>query len=377
MGMSTGSGKIKLLLFPLVIGLSLLILNSRLKHVEDEPVMAQAPWALAMAVVREGSVSTGFPALGRVQSASEVRITPQISGTILKLGPRAGGHVAKGGLLVLLDTRELEASRDSLQSKLASAIAVAENNSKELERERKLFKEGGSAASAVELWLTKVRADKANVRSIGKQIRQIEVKIAYGHIRSPLDADISGRFAEIGDTAMPGKMLYVLTSQQGGRVVVPVPLATITRIKPGDEVQLNQGSESMIVHITRINPALDKLAMGSVEIDLPGRPFGLPGGARVSARVITDKLTQAVLVPQHALLPSSAMTKRTLFKVEKKTDAYILHKIIVNVPLCGQQACAVEGDIQAGDQVVTGHGSMLLKLSDGDSVIDISQAGSR
>jgi RND family efflux transporter MFP subunit len=377
MGKSSRMGKIKLLLFPLVIGLSLLVMNSRLKHIEDEPVMTQAPWALAMAIVKEGSVSSGFPALGMVQSASEVRITPQISGAILKLGPRAGGHVAKGDLLVLLDTRELEASRDSLQSKLASTTAIAENNSKELEREQKLFKEGGSAASAVELWLTKVRADKANVRSIEKQIRQIEVKIAYGHIHSPIDAGISGRFAEIGDTAMPGKTLYVLTSQQGGRVIVPVPLATITRIKPGDEVQLNQGSESMIVQITRINPILDKLAMGSVEIDLPRRPFGLPGGARVSARVISDKLTQAILVSQHALVPAADMTKRALFKVEKKKDGYILHKIMVNVPLCGPQACAVEGDIQVGDNVVIGHSSTLLKLRDGDSVIDVSQVGSR
>lgn len=377
MGIITRMGKIKLLLFPLVIGLSLLILNSRLKHVENEPAMAQAPWALAMAVVKDGSVSSGFPALGMVQSASEVRITPQISGTILELGPRAGGQVAKGDLLVLLDTRELEASRDSLQSKLASTIAIAEHNSKELERERKLLKEGGSAASTVELWLSKVRADKANVRSIEKQIRQIEVKIAYGYIRSPIDAGISGRFAEIGDTAMPGKTLYALSSQQGGRVIVPVPLATITRIKPGDDVQLNQGSESMIVQITRINPILDKLAMGSVEIDLPRQPFGLPAGARVSARVISDKLTQAILVSQHALLPSSDMTKRALYKVEKKKDGHILRKIMVNVPMCGQQDCAVEGDIQAGDNVVTGHGSILLKLRDGDPVINISQVGTR
>ncbi len=339
--------------------------------------MTQAPWAMAMAVVKEGSVSSGFPALGMVQSASEVRITPQISGAILKLGPRAGGRVAKGDLLAHLDTRELEASRGSLQSKLASAVAIAEHDKKELERERKLFKEGGSAASAVEQWFTRVRADKANVRSIEKQIHQIEVKIAYGHIRSPIDAGISGRFAEIGDTAMPGKTLYILSSQQGGRVVVPVPLATITRIKPGDEVQLNQGPESITVYITRINPVLDKLAMGSVEIDLPKRPFGLPSGAHVSARVISDKLTHAILVPEHALVPSSEMTKRALFKVEKNTDGYILRKIMVKVPMCGQEGCAVEGDIQAGDSVVTGHSSVLLKLSDGDPVMAASLAGSR
>jgi hypothetical protein len=50
---------------------------------------------------------------------------------------------------------------------------------------------------------------------------------------------------------------------------------------------------------------------------------------------------------------------------------------MVKVPMCGQEGCAVEGDIQAGDTVVTGHSSILLKLSDGDPVMAASLAGSR
>jgi len=36
--------------------------------------------------------------------------------------------------------------------------------------------------------------------------------------------------------------------------------------------------------------------------------------------------------------------------------------------LCGIEGCVVEGDIQAGDRVVVGHGSVLLKLRTGDTV---------
>ncbi|MDQ6988090.1 MAG: efflux RND transporter periplasmic adaptor subunit [Mariprofundaceae bacterium] len=369
------SGKIKLLLLPLLVAAAFLILNSKLKHVEDAPVMDVAPWALAMSSVRQGSVSSGFPALGRVQSASEVRITPQISGRILALGPRAGGSVGKGDLLVHLDTRELEASRDALKSKLISAEAVAGHDRRELVREKKLFKEGGSAASAVEQWQTTVRADNANVGSLKEQVRQLQVKIGYGHIHAPISAGISQRLAEIGDTAMPGKTLYVLSAQRGGRVVVPVPLQTLTRIQAGGEVRLSQGSESMLARITRINPALDQLAMGSLEIDLPQRPFGLPDGAHISARVLTKKLTDALIVPADALLPVAASQPRVLFKVTKEGDSYRLRKIVVKVLLCGAEGCAVQGDIQLGEQVVSGHGSVLLKLTDGDAVIAANRVG--
>jgi len=363
------SGKVKYLLFPLLIAIAGLILNKNLKHIEDEPVMHQAPWALTVAVAKSGSVSSGFPALGRVHSSSEVRISPQISGRILALGPRAGGKVNQGDLLVHLDTRELEASRDALKSTLSSAIAVAQHDSRELKREQKLFHEGGSAASAVEQWQTKVRGDRAKVRSLKEQIHQMDVKISYGHIQSPITAAISQRQAEIGDTAMPGKIIYILSARQGGRVVVPVPLQTLTRIQAGGEVEMSHANQSMMARITRINPTLDQQAMGSLEVDLPVRPFGLPDGAHIPARVLTRSLHDATIVPRNALLPAADNHQRALFTVIPAGDGYALKKVMLQVPLCGTEGCAVRGDIQPGAWVVTGHGSVLLKLHDGDAVL--------
>jgi len=367
--------KVKLLIFPLTIVAAAMVLNGNLKRIEDELVMDQAPWALPVSMAVKGTVSSGFPALGLVKSASEVRITPQISGRIVELGPRAGGGVNKGDLLVHLDTRELEANRNALKSKLASAEAVAEHDERELQREKELLEEGGSAASAVEQWQTKVLTDRANVRSLKEQIRQIEVKISYGHIRAPITATISQRPVEIGDTAMPGKVVYILNARRGGRVVVPVPLQTLTRLQASTEVELRQGDKNMLVRITRVNPALDRQSMGSLEIDLPARPFGLPDGARIPARVLTRKINNAVIVPRNALLPADDEHRRTLFRVVQTGDRHVLRKTEVFVPLCGKEGCAVEGEIQAGTQVVTGHGSVLLKLRDGDTVLVRDPAG--
>ncbi len=360
--------KAKYLVFLLIIILSFIVLHSKLKKVTDEPTMTLAPWALSVAKITNGRVTEGFPALGEVQSASEVRVSPQISGRILGLGPRAGGHVAKGDLLVHIDTEELEASRDALQAKRVSAEAILHHDQRELQREQKLFKEGGSAASAVDQWQTKVREDRANVGSLQKQINQIEVKIGYGHIVSPLDAGIAQRLVEVGDMAIPGKILYVLTSKQGGRVIVPIPLETLTRVKPGGEVQISRDKAMLTANITRINPALDKMAMGSVEVDLPQRVFNLPDGAPVAVRVISKIIEQSLIVPHSALVPSSETRVGHVFKVNSSTAGDKLSKITVDIALCGVEGCAISGNIQADDQVVIGHGSVLLRLRDKDSI---------
>jgi len=360
--------KVKYLVFLLIIILSFLILHSQLKKVTDEPTMTLAPWALSVAKVTMGRVTKGFPALGEVESASEVRVSPQITGRILDLGPRAGGHIAKGDLLVHIDTKELEENRDALEEKRISAEANLQYAQRELQREKNLFKQGGSAASAVDQWQTKVREGRANVRSLQKQINQIQVKIGYGHIVSPLDASIAQRLVEVGNMAIPGKILYVLTSKQGGRVIVPIPLETLTRIKPGGEVQISRAKAKLTAHITRVNPALDTMAMGSVEIDLPQRVFNLPDGASVAVRVISKIIEQSLIVPHSALVPSSENQVGHIFKVNRSTTGDKLNKVAVNIALCGIEGCAISGNIQVGDQIVIGHGSVLLRLRDKDSI---------
>ena len=359
------------LLIPLLAGGTAALLHSRVKHLEDAPVMSRSPWALKTTAVREGTIRQGFPALGKVVSSSEVRIVPQISGTILKMGSRAGGTVHKGDLLVHLDTRALEADAGSLKAKLASAVAVEKNDRKELQREQQLLNEGGSSASAVEQRQTRLRSDRANITALKKQLESLQVKISYGHIVSPISGRIAKRFAEPGDAVFPGKAVYTLTAEQGGRVIVPVPLDTITRIQPGGQVELSQGRQRMAAIITRINPSLDALAMGSLEIDLPQRPFNLPDGAPIAVRVFTATAT-GPLVPVSSLRPAKEGAQRSLFRLIAEPKPH-LQLLAVDLSLCNPSDCVVGGDLHPADDVVTAHGSLLLQLHDGDPVIGSAQ----
>jgi len=373
--MSNIKKKLVYLLIPLLVGGTAALLHSRLKHVEDSPVMDVSPWAVSTDTVRQGTVNQGFPALGKVVSSTEVRIVAQISGSILTMGPQAGAMVHKGSLIVNLDTRGLEADAGSLKAKLTSAKAVLNNNRKEWEREQRLFKEGGSSATAVEQYQTRVRSEQANVHALKKQLESLQVKISYGQIHAPISGRIAERLAEPGDTVLPGKPIYTLTAEHGGRVVVPVPLDTLTKIQTNGEVILSMGGQQMVTHITRINPSLNALSMGSLEIDLPERPFNLPNGAPIEAHVLTATAT-GLSVPINALRPANNGNHRSLFKVVSEPKTHV-QGVAVEVSLCGKERCVIEinnGDhvLHAGDHVVTAHGSVLLQLHDGDPMMQIA-----
>jgi RND family efflux transporter MFP subunit len=296
------------------------------------------------------------------------------------MGPRAGGVVHKGELIVHLDTRTLEADAGALKANLVSAVAVENNDRKEMQREQRLMQEGGSSASSVEQYQTRVRSDQANVHALKKQLESLQVKISYGHILAPISGRIAKRLAEPGDAVFPGKTIYTLTADKGGRVIVTVPLDTLTRIKPGGKVELSLGEQTMMTRITRINPSLDALAMGSLEIDLPQRPFHLPDSAPIEARVLTASAT-GLTVPLSALRPAGKSAVRTLFRVvdQPKPHRPYLQQVSVNIQLCGKARCVIAdpsgtNNLHAGDHVVTAHGSVLLQLHDGDPVSVNQQA---
>lgn len=357
----------------IVVG-SFALLHSRLYHIDALATADQFPWALETAHVTSGTVRDVFPALGYVESASELKIAPQISGTVLAAGPRGGAHVKKGDLLVHIDTGELEANLDALKSQLISAQNTATHAAKEYEREKKLLAEGGSSQSALEGRETQMKAAKAELYSLQDQIKALEIKTSYGHIYAPADANVIERRIDKGDTVFPGKTAYILSINEGGLVVIPVPLETLERVKRGGAVELRHGGDTLNLKISRINPALDKFAMGSLEIDTPARSFGLPDAAPVSAFVITASIQNSLLVPNEALVPSDNKTDRTVYKIVGGK----LVKTPVTLKLCGVEGCAIESQsLHAGDVVARGHGSVLLKLRDGDPVMPTANNGAK
>jgi len=353
----------------IIVVVTAALLHSHLKKIDDSPVMPNAPWALATDVISSGHENSGFPALGKVQSATVVRIIPQISGSVLQTGPRDGGMVNKGDLIVLLDTRELEAEAESLKARISSAQAVENNSRKELQREQRLFEEGGSSNSSVEHYKTTFQTSQANVRSLKKQLESLQVKISYGTIKAPISGRVAERLVETGDTVFPGKPVYSLTANDGGRVIVPIPPDTMTHISAGSKVELSLGNQRRVVSVTRINPSLDALSMGSLEIDLPQRPFNLPNDAPIAARVITERAGPGLSVSINALRPAGDSLKRTLFRVIEDDPPHIRLTPVL-IQLCGEDRCIVSGDLKEGDRVVTAHGSVLLQLHDKDQILD-------
>lgn len=334
------------------------------------PAPVMHAWALHTVRVRQGEVSEGFPVLATLTSSDEVSIRPQIGGVIDVIGPRAGNRVTKGTLLAVIDTTELRKELSALKASLAAAVAQEKLKRLELARTRKLVSRGFASLEKRDQLVAALEAATGQRNQLVAQIAELETKIAYGEIKSPVDGEIVARNQVVGDLATPGKEIYRLNIASGAKVRIVVPQEILAGIQVGSRVILSYGGKSTQVRLTRLNPSLDALSMGTAEADLDEAPFALPSGARVSARVITKSYPKVMILPLSAIARSSDGRGGVVFKVVRDGEDGLGHlaKVPVAIVAHGLAGLAVEGALEPGDEVVSAHESQLLRLESKDDV---------
>jgi len=348
--------------------------QQRIAERESIPAPVQHPWALHTVKVRQGKVTEGFPVLATLSSSDEISVKPQITGVIHEIGPREGKRVKKGMLLTVIDATGLKKELAALRASLAAAAAEEKLQKIQLKRIQKLVPLGFATPEKRDQLIAAVDVASGKRKQLSAQIAEVETRIGYGIIRSPVNGKVVARFQTIGDLASPGKAIYRINAASGAKVRIVVPQQILAGLHTGSEVVLTYAGKSKTVQLTRLYPALDALSMGTAEADLNISPFDLPSGARVAARVITSSYPEVIILPHSAVVRSPDGRRGTVFKVVNNDSGNIarLKKISVDITARGFEGLAVTGDIARGDIVVTAHESVLLRLKDADPVQPVS-----
>ncbi len=352
----------------LVVGAVYLRNQRALQHTQVAlPVVA--PWALHSARVQRQTVTSGFLALATKKADSEVVVTPQISGTIIAMGPREGQAFQPGTVLARIDASQIEDEISALKADLDAAVQQEGFQKKELERQQSLLTKGFATQETTDSARTAYIAAQKKVAALGHQLSQLKTRRSYTVIVADKSGSVAERLAEPGNFATSGKPIYRLSVFGKTRFSIKVPQDVLNKLEIGSEVVMMSGSKTFNARLTRINQTLDALSMGSVEVDLASSPFKLPAGARVPVRVITGKIKDALSVPVTAIAWSADGVSGFVVRASGSGNKVSLSKIPVKIIQSGSHGVAIKADIEPSDRVVVAQQSVLLKLKDGDQAI--------
>ncbi len=152
--------------------------------------------------------------------ATEVDVSPRLSGDILTINYDEGDPVKAGDLLITIQAKELLAQRMGVE-------AVFKNAETNLRRVRSLYNAGG---------VSKMDFDSADTayRTAKSQLDYIDATLANSSIYAPMNGVVLTRNLEVGEVAFPGSPILTLADLSRVWIKIYVNEPVVGLIRTGD-----------------------------------------------------------------------------------------------------------------------------------------------
>ncbi len=279
--------------------------------------------------VKQGVLQVEVTANGTLEAEQKVTIGSELSGIVEKVLVDVNDPIKHGQVLIELDTAKLSASVEKAKAALASAQAAqkeavatlneANAKYKRLLNVRKLS--GGKTPAQTELdeQAAVVARAQASVDTAAAQIQtaQAELETAQtdltkAYISSPIDGVVLARSVEPGYAVAASlqavELLTLASDLKTLELEIDVDEADVSVVKPGQKATF-----TVSAYPNKNFPAtLTKVAYGPTESDtnvvtytaylkVSNEDLLLRPGMTATARIVTEKRENALLVPNTAL----------------------------------------------------------------------------
>ena len=334
--------------------------------------------------VQAASVSQIYPsqtltllnASGYVVAQRKAALASKITGRIIELNVEEGSRVREGDIIARLESNDVAAARDQAAANMKVARANLESGQANLKdaylsfsRNKQLVKNGYIAQSDFDTSEARyksagaaVNAAEQSVKAAEAALRGANVAIDYTVLRSPFDAVVLTKNADIGDIVTPigataNVQSAVVTVADMNSLVVEVDVSesNIGIVKLGQpcEIQLDalpgmrfRGQTHMIVPTADRTKATVMVKVRFIDKDNRVLPEMSAKVAFLSREVAPDEMKSFTAVSQSALVTRDGKTM--IFLIEENKAKAVT---VTTGKQMGDMVEVLQG-VKAGDKVI-------------------------
>jgi HlyD family secretion protein len=290
----------------------------------------EPPIPVQMTTARRGPITRKVTAAGKLQAATTVKVSSNISGDLVELPVKEGDRVQKGQLLARIESRrylaqvrQQEALRAGASAELAAQRAVLERLGQELERVRRLFAGGNASQAELDRALADVRTEQARADSAREKIAQAEASLAdarhllsFATIYAPIDGIVVTRAKQVGERVRGSDFnedpIVTIATLSAMEARVEVGEHEVVYLHEGDraEVEIDAFPDrkftAQVLEVAKNanikNPGTEaEVTTFPVRLALTGPAPGALPGMSCQASVSTETRESAVVVPIQAV----------------------------------------------------------------------------
>ncbi|BDG03267.1 efflux RND transporter periplasmic adaptor subunit [Anaeromyxobacter oryzae] len=370
---------------------------------------------------RKGAITRVVTAAGKLQAATEVKLSANVSGDLLELDAHEGDLVKKGQVLGRIDARRYSAQVAQQTANRASAAADVEGEKvrvlqleQELGRVETLAKTGNASAAEVDTAKSSLSGERARLQAAQERVAQAEALLSEARhslslttLVSPIDGVITKREKQVGERVRGSELsedvILVISTLSKMEAKIEVGEHEVVYVKEGDPAEIeidafpDQKFPAQVVEVARNATVKNQGTEGEVttffvRLALTHPVEGALPGMSAQASISTDTRDQAIVVPIQAvtvrpdrdLAPGGpARDERPLPPPEpgKKQKREPLRKVVfvveggvakvrqVETGLASENEIEIVSGIKEGEKVIEGPYRVLSReLADGKRV---------
>lgn len=324
--------KKKILLIAAAAVIVILIIIGRSKEPKGIGVTVEKP------VI--GTITESIPANGKIQPVTEVKISPDVSGEIIKLNFQEGDAVKKGDLILQIKQDVYISARDRSEASLNAVKAQylqqqAQVRQIELTHKRNitLYKKRTlsqadyeKSAAEYEIAKSQLKAAEYNVLSAEASLKEAQENLVKTNIYAPMSGTISKLSVEIGErvvgtTQMAGTEMLRIADLSQMEVLVDVNEIDIIRLTPGDTATIeidaypNRKFSGVVTHVANSSKnsgtaTTDQVTNFEVKVNILPQSYKdltlksnipLRPGMSASVSILTSKKVNIIKVPLQSI----------------------------------------------------------------------------
>ncbi|MCK6548419.1 efflux RND transporter periplasmic adaptor subunit [Myxococcota bacterium] len=306
----------------------------------EEPVV---PEKVTTTKVKRSTVIKKVRGVGHVEPVTQVKVSANVSGDLIKLTVADGDKVKRGQLLAEIDPEQLaaivrqnEAGTKSQQAAVALEQAQLDRARSELERTKKLHGQGLVTDTEIDQQKAEVQVIEARLEAARQRVLQSEAALDEARSRltrtrvfAPIDGTVISLRKKEGEkirgSDLAEDILLVLAPLQAMQVLIEVSEQDVVGVAVGQTAEITvdalgrDATNGKVVEIAnsaiiRNQGTEAETTSFSVKVALDQIPERLRSGMSASVAIITDTKENVLAVP------IEAVTARLPSELEKRAE---------------------------------------------------------
>lgn len=252
-----------------------------------------SPQALPVETVQvsRATMHASFTTTTLLESLHEADVIARVSGIVEEVLVEEGDYVERGQVLAEID-------KERFQQAVQQVSAELRGVEQELRRMQEMAERQMASADAVE----RLQANRDTLRA---RHRLAEIDYESATLRAPISGVIATRYVKTGNLVQQHERegLFHIVDLSSLRATLHIPERDVAKVKPGQSVELEFAQQQVKATVTRISPAVDRVAgTFRVTVDVDNTEGHLRAGMFARARLHYEQHPDALRIPHYALV---------------------------------------------------------------------------